>query len=97
MIQTLNASPLLESTRLANELIGLLRRPAGRDDQAAKQSLQDLGRLVDCLPLNQDEYCYFINRVASTTEMIEAGEIGAAVYQLRELHHKLVRVLADRT
>jgi hypothetical protein len=96
MLRTLTASPLLESVRLANELIDLLRRPAGRDGQTVKQPLQDLARLVDCLPLNQDEYCYFINRVASTTELIAAGEIGAAIYQLRELHHKLERVLADR-
>ena len=90
------APPIAEAARIAQKLIAQIKQRRLRALLLAQRRMKALARLIACLPLGQDEYCYFINRVSSTGKLLVAGERGAAIYQLREMHRKLVRLIADR-
>lgn len=88
--------PIARAAGMARNLIHSIRGASHRLPLHQKR-FEALGNLIECLPLDQDEYCYFINRINSTSQLLSAGEKGAAIYQLREMHRKLARLIEDRT
>ena len=75
---------------LSNAILKLLTTEHSTSS-GVQAALQRLAEIVECLPLDQSAYCYFHNRVISTSELLATDEIAAARYQLREMSRKLCR------
>ncbi len=92
MIQRYEAMPMSEAAPLAGAILERLDAPVRLDSRADQLVHVDhVARLIDSLPLDEDSYCYFRNRLDSTWALLHAGEFGAARYQLREVCRRLVR------
>lgn len=50
-----------------------------------------LSDLVAALPLTTDEYCFAANWIAGARECWQAGDLGAARYQLEMVRKKLAK------
>jgi hypothetical protein len=65
----------------------LLGRPAGHPTSAA--CWEPLRLLLEALPLDSTEFGLAVNRLANARRYLEAGEDGAARYELRLLRRSL--------
>jgi hypothetical protein len=64
-------------------------RTRGRRAARIRAALAELRRLVEDLPLPPADGCFARNWLASAAELIEAGDLRAAGYQIRLVVRKL--------
>jgi hypothetical protein len=81
--------------QLSAQLVDSLEASEASDSPRVQQTFEELATLIEALPpsiVDLGELSYFRNRLPGSRTLWEDGERGAALYQMRELHRKLLRL-----
>ena len=58
--------------------------------------LHRMAEVLECLPLDQADYCFYRNRLLGTADLIDAGEHHAARWQTLGMHRRLTTLAKQR-
>ena len=96
IVQLVLANPLKDAIHASGFLATWLNQSDLTFVEQVEPNFEVLGEAIEALPptiANLNLMCYFRNRLQSSRKLVAGGEWGAAVYELRELHNKLARLV----
>ncbi len=94
----LRQQALTATIEISGFLANWMKEPDLATLEQIEPTFDTLPEVIEALPPTMADaaiMCYLRNHIASSRELFTAGDWGTAGYQLRQIHLKLTRILAD--